>query len=80
MHGLHKQSIKGQRVINCITADKVPWIMQDTTWKTAIGVEPQTTRWCEKMEELTAEVQELGGVQLEWQRQGIPKTVILEEI
>ena len=69
-----------QGVINCITADKVPWIMQDTTWKPAIGVEPQTTQWCEKMEELTNEVQELGGVQLEWQRQGIPKTVILENI
>ena len=53
VHGLHKQSNKGQRVINCITADKVPWIMQDTTWKPTIGVEPQTTRWCEKMEELT---------------------------
>ena len=37
-------------------------------------------RKCLKMEELTNEVQELGGVQLEWQRQGNPKTVTLEEM
>ena len=54
--------------------------MQDTTWKPAVGMEPQTIQWSEMMEELTDEMQQLGGVQLEWQRQGIPKTVTMEEM
>ena len=80
VRGLHKHNDKGERLINCTTADRVPWIMQDTTWKPAVGMEPQTIQWSEMMEELTDEMQQLGGVQLEWQRQGIPKTVTMEEM
>ena len=76
---VHRRNHKGQRMINCTKTETVPWIMQDTTWS-LMAVDPWTKEWSERMEELTNEAQELRGMQLEWQREGIKKVVTLENI
>ena len=80
----HQKDLR-DRVIDCTDHNELTWVMQGTDWShyrgkgLVAGKETPMSKWLDKMEKLTGEVEDLYGVSLLWQRDR-NKHMLMEEL